>query len=148
MRLWFRTLWFRTRVRHPFYPRFVATPAAEARGRVVALSGALHEMEQAAVAGASAQSALFVLTRWHSAGLTEAERDRLWTLFQVPVYAMLTDSDGRLVGFECEAQNGFHVPGKAPPNSPLCECGRPGLLIRTQAARAVPLGAPLLPVGA
>jgi len=141
------TFWFRPRLRHPFYPKVVATPAAKAHGRVTALSGTFHELEQAA-AGASAQRAVFALNRWNGASLTDTQRERLWTLFQVPVYAMLIDSDSRLVGFECEAQNGYHVPGKAAPNSPLCECGRPGLMIRTEAARTIGLGVRLLPVGA
>jgi hypothetical protein len=131
------SLWFRPRVRHPFYPGLHATPAAETHRRVAALSGAFHELEQAAAKGASAQRALFVLNRWNGAPLTYAQRDRLWALFQVPAYAMLIDSDGRLVGFECEAQNGFHVPGKAAPDSPLCECGRPGHLLETEAARII-----------
>lgn len=122
-------LWFRPRIKHPFYPGLSATPAAEAHGRVIALSGAFLELEQAAVAGASAQRALFVINRWDSASLTNAQRDRLWLLFQVPVYAMLVDGNGGLVGFECEAQNGFHVPGNTTPDSPLCECGRPGRLL-------------------
>jgi hypothetical protein len=103
-------------------------------------------LEQAAAAGASAQRALFVLNRWSGAPLTDAQRDRLWTLFQVPAYAMLIDGDGRLVGFECEAQNGFHVPGKAASDSPLCECGRSGQLLHTEPARTISTGLRLLPV--
>jgi len=140
------SLWFRPRVRHPFYPRLFTTPAVEAQGRVIALSGSFPELEQAAAAGASAQRALLVLNRWNGASLTHAQRDRLWTLFQVPAYAMLIDSDGRLVGFECEAQNGFHVPGKPAPDSPLCECGRPGQLLHTEAMMISSLR--LLPVPA
>ena len=131
------SLWFRPRVRHPFYPGLHATPAAETYTRVAVLSGAFHELEQAAAAGASAHRALFVLNRWDAAPLTSAQRDRLWMLFQVPVYAMLIDSGGRLVGFECEAQNGFHLPGKAAPDAPLCECGRPGQMLETEAAKTI-----------
>jgi hypothetical protein len=123
------SLWFRPRVKHPFYPGLFATPAVEAHGRVIALSGAFHELERAAAAGVSAQRALFVMNRWDGAPLTDPQRDRLWMLFQVPAYAMLVAANGDLVGFECEAQNGFHVPGKPPPDSPLCECGRPGWLL-------------------
>jgi hypothetical protein len=132
-------LWFRPRIRHPFYPKLFATPAAEAQGRTVALSGTFQELQRAAAAGASAQCALFVVSSWNGPSLTDAERDRLWTLFQVPLYAMLVDGDNRLVGFECEAQNGFHIPGKTAPDSPLCECGRPGLLLRTEAPIFLPL---------
>ena len=140
------SLWFRPRIRHPFYPRLFPTPAVEAHGRVIALSGTFHELQQAAAAGVSAQSALFVLNRRNGASFTDAQRDRLWTLFQVPAYAMLIDSDGRMVGFECEAQNGFHVPGKAAPGSPLCECGRPGQLLHTEAARMPSVVMQLVPM--
>lgn len=139
------TLRFRPRVQHPFYPRLITTPAAEAHGRVVALSGTFQELERAAAHGASAQRALFVTNRWNAAALTDAHRDRLWTLFQVPIYAMLVDGGGRLVGFECEAQNGFHVPGKAAADSPLCECGRPGRRLQTEAAKTISVGPLLLP---
>jgi hypothetical protein len=131
-------LWFRRRIRHPFYPRLFVTPAAEAQGRFIALSGTFHQLERAAAAGASARSAVFVTTRWKGSSLTEEQRDRLWTLFQVPVYAMLVDGDDRLVGFECEAQDGFHIPGKVAPDSPLCECGRPGRVLQTEATKTIP----------
>ena len=140
------SLWFRPRIQHPFYPKLFPTPAVEAQGRVIALSGTFQELEQAATAGASAQSALFVLNRRNDPLLTDAQRDRLWTLFQVPAYAMLIDSERRMVGFECEAQMGFHVSGKASPDSPLCECGRPGQMLHTEAARTISSGLRLLPV--
>ena len=78
---------FRPRLRHPSYPALSATPATKAHGRVGALSGAFHELEQAAAEGASAQRALFALNRWNGAALTDMQRERLWTLFQVPVSA-------------------------------------------------------------
>lgn len=140
-------LWFRRRIRHPFYPKLFATPAAEVQGRFVALSGTFHELERAAAAGASAQSALFATTQWNGASLTEAQRNRLWALFQVPVYAMLVDGDGHLMGFECEAQNGFHVPGKAEADAPLCECGRPGRLLHTETAQRIPVARALTSTG-
>jgi hypothetical protein len=132
------SIWFRSKIRHPFYPKLNATPAAEANGSVVALSGTFHELEQAAATGASAQRALFVRNHYNSAPLTDDQRDRLWSLFQVPTYAMLVDGNGRLAAFECEAQNGFHVPGKTAPDSPLCACGRPGNLLQTEAPRTMP----------
>jgi hypothetical protein len=131
-------LWFRRRIRHPFYPKLFATPAAEAQGRLVALSGTFHELERAAAGGVTAERALFVTTRWNVATLSEAQRDRLWALFQVPVYAMLVDDEARLVGYECEAQNGFHIPGKVEADSPLCECGRAGRLLHAETAQVMP----------
>jgi hypothetical protein len=129
--------WFRARIRHPFFPRLHPTPAAEARGRRMALSGTFWELKQAALDGASARRALFVTNRWNAASLTDGERDCLWELFRVPAYVMLIDGDSLLVGFECEAQSGFHLPGKTAKDSPMCECGRPGRLMPTEAANLV-----------
>ncbi len=132
------TKWFRPRIRHPFYPKLIATPAAEANGRVAALSGTFRELERAAATGAWVKRVLFVRDNYYSAPLTDDQRDRLWSLFQVPTYAMLLDGNGRLVAFECEAQDGFHAPGKAAPDSPLCACGRPGLLLDTETPKTIP----------
>ncbi len=61
------------------------------------------------------------------------EREALWVLYQVPVYAMLQDPDGRVIGYECEAQEGFHLaPGYGggflfgTVDATPCECGRDG----------------------
>ena len=132
------SIWFRSKIRHPFYPKLNATPAAEANGRVIALSGTFHELERAAATGASAQRAVFVKNTCNRAPLTDDQRDRLWSLFQVPTYAMVLDGKGRLAAFECEAQNGFHVPGKTAPDSALCACGRPGLLSGTELPQTMP----------
>jgi hypothetical protein len=59
---------------------------------------------------------------------------------------MLIDSERRMVGFECEAQIGFHAPGKASPDSPLCECGRHGHMLNMEDARPIAAGLRLLPV--
>jgi len=64
--------------------------------------------------------------------LSEIERDQLWQVFQVPVFAVLLDRNGRLLAYECEAQSGLHVGPQAPWSAGVlesapCECGRPGL---------------------
>ena len=132
------TFWFRPRIRHPFFPGFNPTPASEAKGRAHALCGAFIELEKAAANGVSAERAVFVLIEREGTPFTLAQRNRLWELFQTPVYAILTASDGSIVGFECEVQDGFHVPGKpAPDAKTVCECGRPGPLLDSIAARPV-----------
>src|SRR5271165_3652666 len=121
------TFWFRSRIRHPFFPGLPPTPAGEARGRTLALSGAYADLERAAANGVSVRRAVFVLLGWSGPPFTLAQRDRLWKLFQTPVYAILIGRDGRVAGFECEVQNGFHAPGKTAPGAEMiCECGRPG----------------------
>jgi hypothetical protein len=141
--------WFRSRIRHPFFPGLSATPAAEAKGRCVALSGAYPELTKAALAGARPQRAVFALNLIHHPFLTGKERDSLWQIFQVPVYALLLDCNQRLLAYECEAQDGLHVPHN--PSSvvaSICECGRPGPRIYADAANNFSAASRLLPAGA
>jgi hypothetical protein len=82
----------------------------------------------------SSERAVFVLLEWTAPVLTSAHRDRLWELYQTPVYAILMDRGGRVAGFECEVQSGFHAPGKPPANAEMiCECGRLGQLMHVDA---------------
>jgi hypothetical protein len=129
------TFWFRPRIRHPFFPGLNPTPTSEAKGRAPALCGAYAELEKAAANGASAERAVFVLIGGEGPPFTAAQRDRLWDLFQTPVYAILTGSDGRIAGFECEVQDGFHLPGKLEADAEtICECGRPGPVLDSNAS--------------
>ena len=97
----------------------------------------LYRIGEAAAKGVSAERAVFVLIEREGTPFTAIHRDRLWKLFQTPVYAMLTGSDGSIAGFECEVQDGFHLPGKpAPEAETVCECGRPGLLARLNCGAA------------
>lgn len=142
-------------LRHPLYPDWVVTPVRAARGRSAALSGTYWELVRAAALGAAAERAVFVILYPDTPFLSDADRDVLWEAFQVPVYACLLDSDGRLVGYECEAQDGLHIGTIGSHDShklvvfsqdsilgyriPLdqtvlekspCECGRPGQRLR------------------
>jgi hypothetical protein len=59
--------------------------------------------------------------------LTSAQRERLWQLFQTPVYGILMAGDGRIAGYECEAQDGFHAAVRPKTDEEaVCECGRKG----------------------
>src|ERR1035438_1401946 len=78
---------FRRRMRHPFCPALAADPAANARGRSKALAGTFAELSGAAARGVEAQYAVFVLTSEREP-LGDGQRDDLWRLFQVPVYAL------------------------------------------------------------
>ena len=116
----------RRTLRHPFFRDLAATPAAGANGERVALYGTFGELTLAARTGGRARRAIFVLTR---AGelLAEEERDELWRLFQVPVYALLLRGR-RVAAWECEAQDGMHLAGGAADHA--CRCGRPGAKLR------------------
>ena len=125
-------LGFPRRVRHPLYPRLAADPAGRAPRVSPALAGTLEELRRAAAAGSRALRAVFVLVEPERPSLSRAERDFLWESFQVPAFLLLRDAGGKILGYECEAQDGFHLES---PDAPLpagtlerspCECGRPG----------------------
>jgi hypothetical protein len=105
-------------------------PAAKAAGVCVAVAGTVEELTQAAGRGVVATHGLFPLVTADRPTLTAAERDRLWDLWQVPVYAVLQDLAGHVVAYECETQESMHLSGWLPATgtveSALCECGRPG----------------------
>ncbi len=124
---------FRRRIRHPFYPALKPAPAAAAQSFSPALYGAFEDLSAAAQTGVRVSRAVFPTRRAASPFLTESQRDALWQMFQVPIYALLLDGGGRVVGYECETQDGMHLSqeyaeGLLSGNveSGLCECGRPG----------------------
>ena len=112
------------RIRHPFFPDLAAEPAANVRGRAQALAGTFDDLSRAAARGAAARRAVYALTT-EGEPLSAGERDELWRLFQVPVYA-LRERGGRVEAWECEAQNGLHVAQGG--SDGACACGRPGVL--------------------
>jgi hypothetical protein len=100
----------------------------------MALCGRYAELVEAAANGVSVERAVFALIARDEPPLTPVQRDRLWKLFQTPIYAILTGRDGRIAGFECEAQDGFHLPGKRTSDAEaVCECGRPGAMLGSNA---------------
>ena len=136
---------FRRSVRHPFYAALRALPAGRARDRCAALTGTFEELAEAAGSGVRVARAIFPLHRPPDPFLSEGQREALWALFQVPVYAMLLDGQGRVVAYECEVQEGLHLAGDytggllfGTVEFTPCECGRPGprLLPRAEPARA------------
>lgn len=116
--------WFRPKIRHPFFPGLAADLAAAGHGRSAALAGTFAELAHAAECGAAARRAVYVLIK-EGEPLTAGERDELWHLFEVPVYA-LVQRYGRVEAWECETQNGLH--GEGGGGAVTCACGRPGAL--------------------
>jgi hypothetical protein len=124
--------WFRRRIRHPFFPDLAAEFAACAQGRRTALAGTFSELTGAAARGVAARRAVYVLTS-DGAPLSAGERDELWRLFEVPVYALL-ERGGRVAAWECEAQNGLHIAEGG--DGSACACGRPGAVLTPAKAMA------------
>ena len=124
---------FLRRIRHPFYPALTPAAASAASSHTPAIYGDYQELSYAGGKGVRAERAVFALKGAAEPFLTGRERDALWELFQVPVYALLVDRRGTVVGCECEAQDGLHLKdgyvdgvlfGRV--ESKPCECGRPG----------------------
>jgi hypothetical protein len=131
---------FRKWVRHPFFPDLAAVPAAEARGRLTAVAGTPGELARAAAAGVRPRRAVFVLTRADEF-VSEGLREELWEAFQVPVYVLLVDRGGRILAWECEAQNGLHVEAGSAVSVGMreeraCACGRAGARVMLGSAAA------------
>ncbi len=127
--------------RHPLYPGLMAARAATAQGEHAALAGSFDELARARAAGARARRAVFVLHYDGRPYLSEGERDALWEMFRAPVYGMLLDRDGRVSGYECEAQDGLHAVAKCVPPAGMveaarCACGRPGVRLVAEAVAA------------
>src|ERR1035438_5181761 len=84
--------------RHPLYPGLTAARAATAKGEHAALAGSFCEMAHRRPARTRARSAVFVLHYSGRPFLSEGERDALWEMFRAPVYGMLLDRRGRVMG--------------------------------------------------
>lgn len=119
---------FGPRIRHPFFPRLIPTPAREAKAANTVLCGSLAELLRAGDLGAQAVRAVFVTVPESQPIPSDTDRDTLWEMFQVPAYVLVLDGRGRVVAHECEAQ-GLHV---APSHiadgeeGEICGCGRAG----------------------
>jgi hypothetical protein len=53
--------------------------------------------------------AMVVFTGFEHGALTEAQRDALWQVFEVPIFEQYLGADGALLGWECEAHAGLHT---------------------------------------
>jgi hypothetical protein len=65
--------------------------------------------------------------------LTEADRDRIWHRWGVPVYEQRLDGEGRVIAEECDAHRGLHVLHESFRDGSvehrLCACGIDGPMI-------------------
>lgn len=58
---------------------------------------------------ASLDCAVFVITDFRDAPLSDDDRTALWNAFSVPVYEVVLADDGALLASGCEAQEGWHI---------------------------------------
>lgn len=120
-------------MRHPFFPGPAAYPAGDTPASCAAIVGAFSEILDAHRRGVRPERAVFVKRTFENPQLSQAERDHLWALFEVPALAVLVDEEDVPAGFECEAHDGLHVStrladvlGLPGPAQALCNCGRHG----------------------
>ena len=108
-----------------------ARPFADALGLPLQLREGLRERNYGAFQGHDSDE--IALRFPDDPFLRDEDRDALWGAFQVPVYAILLDHQGRLIAYECEAQAGLHIAEERVEevrpelvDNTLCECGRAG----------------------
>jgi hypothetical protein len=138
-------------LRHPFYPALPLVAAARANKACAALAGTFRELAEAARSGVEVSRAVFPLRSPTRPFLEDEEREELWEMFGVPVIAILLDGRVSPVGWECEAQDGFHLLPDywagllfGSIESACCDCGRPGpRLVRVPSKydRCIPIAA-------
>ena len=57
--------------------------------------------------------ALIVVRREWERAVIDADRDRLWRAFGVPVFEQIVDANSSLLAAECEAHDGLHIEGRS-----------------------------------
>jgi hypothetical protein len=85
-----------------FRPEALAGPVAV----LLQLAEAAHLAGEAIP---SVTRAIVAFTGLQHGDLTEAGRDTLWQVFQVPVFEQYLGADGSLLAWECEAHEGLHT---------------------------------------
>lgn len=78
-------------------------------GSVAQLKRLLERIRLGTVSGAVVNHSIFVVTQLGDTPVTSRFRDRLWDQFGVPVYEIYLDEQERLLAYECEAQEGWHI---------------------------------------
>jgi hypothetical protein len=104
-----------------------------------AAAAPLTELRRLAGKGIELRHAVVVLTYGANSGLSEADRDFLWTAFGVPVFEQCLRPNNELLAMECEAHDGLHVVGAVgdlPLTEGVCGCGSvvPRLMPQRQTA--------------
>ncbi len=105
-----------------------------------AIAGTLAQIE---VLSVSVTHSIIVIGRIEDSRISNADRERLWSRFGVPVFEQVVSEDCSLIAAECEAHDGLHIyldralVTGAIEESP-CACGlkSPRLIVREEIGRA------------
>lgn len=96
------------------------------------VAATLAQFEALAAAKIPLRHSMIVLARMNEPRITEADRDRLWKWFEVPLFEQIIGPDCELLAFECEAHDGLHIASPklaidaSEIDQSLCACGRAG----------------------
>src|SRR5262245_2084614 len=69
----------------------------------------LRRLKEKAGDSLTVTHALIVFTGLDHGAMSQAERDWLWQIFEVPVFEQCLGLDGRVLAWECEAHSGLHI---------------------------------------
>ena len=83
----------------------------------------------------SVTRAIVAFTGLEHGALTEAERDTLWQVFEVPIFEQYLGADGSLLAWECEAHEGLHT---VPENAIVEHLPNSGLILTSLTDRRRP----------
>jgi phenylacetate-coenzyme A ligase PaaK-like adenylate-forming protein len=78
-------------------------------GSPAQLQRLIDRMDLRTVNLASVDHSVFAITQLGDTPLPAELRDQLWRHFHVPIYEIYVDEHAKLLAFECEAQEGWHV---------------------------------------
>jgi hypothetical protein len=78
-------------------------------GSTAQLQRLLERIHLRTVNAGAVDHSIFVVTQLGDTPLTPKFRERLWRQFGVPVYEIYLDEQGRLLAYECEVGEGWHV---------------------------------------
>lgn len=98
--------------------------------RPQALAGPMRDIEEVAslrelgiLRLKSLSYPLVIFTSEEDQRLSDADHDRIWRWFRLPVFEQIRAADGRLLAWECESRDGFHLASGAPASiQALCGC--------------------------
>lgn len=103
-------------------------------GPALALHMLAVRVRQKALDLATVDHAIFVTSECGVSTLANTARVVLWQAFGVPVYELLTGSEGRLLACECEAHDGWHIEPHV-----KCEIDGSEILLRLPGRHSEPL---------
>jgi len=130
------------------FPEWTCTQLLQADPQ--ALAGPFDELAEVARLEAdgylllpSLRYPLLVFTQPGQGPLTPLQHDRLWRWFRLPIFEQIRNSRGKLLAYECDTREGFHLaPGASPADvgatgrHAICACGHEGTLLSFDACHA------------